>query len=615
MTTRFVLAFIATLTLACGAEAPAPPRLEPDSDLASLQRAARWPNREPSTLTTLAALYSSTGHDSDGYAFFSELVEAEPENGTLLAVRAMMRAQMAGQIELTSRVAWVETAIAELDRAVELDPNLPRYLRAIVFSNLPARFETARRAAEEIEDFIDDPGFFLATDVVPTTTRDSLVRQAYQALGRARDVLGETEQADRAWAMAGGRPDDPDAPLLVTGFSVNATDGFRFVAPELVPVAPDVHVARGYDFADIAFVQTSEGVVVIDAGTSEANAARALADYRREVTDAPIHTVFVTHAHWDHIGGLAAVREPGTRVVAQTRFAAELARVNAAGRDYAWFFGEALEEVPDDVPLFTVEPDVVVGEDQVVVIGAHRFALYPVGGGETEDALLIHLVGPDIVFVGDAFMPYLGSPFIGEGSPEALIDVIERLIALGPDTLVHGHGVLTELFTAENLDPMRRSLLELRRLVRLGVRESRPLAEILHSALLPDLLQDHPSAVLPVYVIRQGFVQRLHREMTGYWQPDGSGIEVVGEDAWASALDLLAGSDEGRWGEVVASLNRGGDFALAHRLAERGVRAHPESERLRAGRIRALRGLRERYQSTNPFKLIIYSQQAGEELP
>ena len=46
---------------------------------------------------------------------------------------------------------------------------------------------------------------------------------------------------------------------------------------------------------------------------------------------APITHVILTHAHWDHVGGLAALKAPNTRVIAQARFADELRIVNDTG--------------------------------------------------------------------------------------------------------------------------------------------------------------------------------------------------------------------------------------------------------------------------------------------
>src|SRR5207247_10318331 len=94
-----------------------------------------------------------------------------------------------------------------------------------------------------------------------------------------------------------------------------AQDGFRVRPRRRVEFAPGVHVAQGFDFADIGFVSTNEGIVAIDAGTTE-DSARAALEALRRVTSRPITHVILTHAHWDHIGGLRAVAGIATRDIA-----------------------------------------------------------------------------------------------------------------------------------------------------------------------------------------------------------------------------------------------------------------------------------------------------------
>jgi glyoxylase-like metal-dependent hydrolase (beta-lactamase superfamily II) len=84
-----------------------------------------------------------------------------------------------------------------------------------------------------------------------------------------------------------------------------------------------VHVAQGYDFSDLAFVLTAEGIVAIDAASSPEHAAAALRDLR-EITELPITHVILTHAHFDHIGGLGPLAADGATVIAQANFPDEL---------------------------------------------------------------------------------------------------------------------------------------------------------------------------------------------------------------------------------------------------------------------------------------------------
>ncbi len=43
------------------------------------------------------------------------------------------------------------------------------------------------------------------------------------------------------------------------GFWATAHDGFRFTSPRILRPEPGIQVAQGYDFADLAFITTSDG--------------------------------------------------------------------------------------------------------------------------------------------------------------------------------------------------------------------------------------------------------------------------------------------------------------------------------------------------------------------
>jgi glyoxylase-like metal-dependent hydrolase (beta-lactamase superfamily II) len=594
-----VFAIAIGVGLVAGARTVAAERpIMPDLELEALKEAVRWPTADVTAVMALAGRLMAGRRDADGLAYFRERAASDPGRGMFLALEGVFQARQADNVSLFRRVAWVNDAVAKLDRAVALEPGLPRYLRGIVLAGLPERFGKAGAAVEDLTWMLDNKERF------PVGLR----RGAYYGLAQAYTTLGREAQAREALARSGASRLDSTQPVFIADYSVSAQDGFRFRPPRLVEFAPGVHVAQGFDFADIGFISTDEGTVAIDAGTTEETARAALQALRR-VTSRPITHVILTHAHWDHIGGLAALLESNPQVIAQAAFAEELRIVNGTGVPFRYFFGAT-----GSSRRYDVRPHHLVREPETLTIGGTRFVLYPARGGETADALLIHVPDRGALFVGDAFMPYLGAPFVAEGSAEGLFETMALIRSLQPRVLVHGHTPLTDIFTVETLPAIEAALRELHQRVRAAVGEGRTLVEILHDNLLPASLREHPAGVVPYLVMRDNFVKRVYHQSTGYWKPDGEGMEVLAPAEWAAALDLLGGHREDAFVRTVRGLAERGDDVLALKLAHLGLVRYPSSEALAALRRRALDSMRLRYQQLSPFKFIIYSEWAGAEL-
>src|SRR5215475_2754427 len=597
-TTRVFAIVIGVVLVAGPGAVAAEGPIVPDFELEALKEAVRWPSADVPVVMTLTGRLMAGRRDAEGLVYFRERAAAEPGRGLFVALEGVFQARQAGNVSLFRRVAWVNEAVAKLDRAVALEPGLPRYLRGVMLAGLPERFGKAQAAVEDLTWMLDNKERF------PVGLR----RGAYYGLAQAYTSLGREAQARDALAKAGVSRLDPTQPVFIADFSVSARDGFRFRPPRLVELAPVVHVAQGFDFGDIGFVSTDEGLVAIDAGTTEETARAALQALRR-VSSRPISHVMLTHAHWDHIGGLGALLDSNPQVIAQAAFAEELRLVNGTGVPFKYFFGTA-----GSGHRYDVRPHHLVRAPETLTVGGTRFVLYPARGGETADALLIHVPDRGALFVGDAFMPYFGAPFVAEGSADGLFETMALIRSLQPRVLVHGHPPLTDIFTVDVLPAIEAALRELHQRVRTAVVEGRTLVEILHENILPVSLREHPTAIMPYLVMRDNFVKRVYHLSTGYWKPDGEGMEVLAPAEWAAALDLLGGHREDAFVRSVRALAERGDDVLALKIADLGLVRYPSSEALTTFRRRALDSLRLRHQQTSPFKFIIYSEWAGAEL-
>ena len=562
-----------------------------DRGIEALKTAASWPGADRATLVTLATVLAGTGADADGEAFFSELAGRQPDQVLPLALAGFF-AVRAGRD--------TPAGLAKLDQAAANDLGPSQYYRGLALAGLPPEAGQAEQAVADLE-------FVLAVrDQFPTP----MIRAAHHALASAYAALGRQEQAAQAAAAAGLAEVPPGTRLEFGGYWVNAADGFHFTSPRIYQPSPGVQVAQGYDFGDFAFVTTGEGVVAIDAGTAPQRVEAALAGAGLRA-DQVTH-VILTHSHFDHVGGIGALLGPGTKVIAQAGFPAELDGQRGNFLPFRNFtgtaagFGRGQAAQPAAVAV-----DQLISEPTTQTIGGTELVLYPASGGETGDALMIYLPASGLLFTGDVMMPYLGAPFFAEGSPEGLLESLEFITALRPSTLIHGHTVLTELFTTDAVAGLLPALTELREQALSGIAAGKTLTDLINANLLPEVLREHPVAVGPYVAIRDHFLQRLHRQHTGYWQNDGQGLEPIAPAERAAALDLLAGGKPEPFAETARRLLAQRDHARALEITTAGLARHPDVAELRELRQQALFRLMERHQLQDPFRFLIYAEMAG----
>ncbi len=566
-----------------------------DSELEGLKVLAALPGAQSPTQLALAQQFMATGRGWQGLAYFDR--HDSGRGPVALALQGVFRAHVADEVPLWKRVSWVDDALERLDRAAASGHAVARLFLGVVSAAVPKRFGRAQVAVRELTWVREHPQVFLV----------SVERGALYGLAQAYSKLGDHKKSMELLQRSGHKTLDPNRPVFFDTAAWTEKEGFRFSSPpRLDEVAPGVFVASGYDFADQIFIDAGPGIVAIDACSSPKNAREALRALRTR-TEKPITHVIVTHSHRDHVGGLRAYAAQGVEVIAHKHHRKVAGRLKQSP-GVRNFWPDGWQEPPPN-------PTTVVETRQTVVIGERQLELIPTTGGETEDALLILDKATSTLVVGDVLMPFLGAPFVNEGSPEGVIDSIRTIRSLSPKQLLHGHTPLTKLYRMAAMAGLESALSSLLAEVRNEMAKGRSEAQVIAKNIIPDPLRAAPAAALPYIVMRNHFIQRTFRQVQGYWGGEGAGLAPQTRAAWARAADLLTDSNPARFEQAAQNLLHRGDLTLAFDIADLGVRSYPDHKELQRIRSDTLQRLRAKYHAVNPFKFIIYSAMSGQELP
>jgi len=277
------------------------------------------------------------------------------------------------------------------------------------------------------------------------------------------------------------------------------------------------------------------------------------------------------------------------------------------------FFGEQFNL--DDVRSF--KPDATIDRQTDLKIGGTRIELIPIHGGETHDAMFIHLPDLGVMFVGDFIMPYIGAPFVVEGDFDGLLDAIDVVVQKHPRYMLHGHEPLTANFSSpEMLAQLKGYLAWLRDKVLSMVTQGETRGAIHQANLIaPGLLKGRPDVFLPYLVLREHVIDRLFRQNVGYWQADLEGLAHLSDSDSGELLVNYLGRSEKQLVNAVFQMAADGKYELAASLLEWSEARFGRTEPITKAEHLVYVKLMEKYQNTDPFKYFLYSAKIGEETP
>lgn len=174
--------------------------------------------------------------------------------------------------------------------------------------------------------------------------------------------------------------------------------------------------------------ESSRRAVIVDPG---GEGQRLVGEIER--SKATLDAIWITHAHVDHVGAIASVKERWNVPVYLHPNDRRL--FEAAGRQ-AEVYGVPFEEPP--------APDREFADGQRLSVGSVEMSVMH-APGHSPGHVVIH--GNGIALVGDClFAGSIGRTDLPMSNPQQLADSLKKIAALPPETVVYpGHGPETTI--------------------------------------------------------------------------------------------------------------------------------------------------------------------------
>ncbi|MFE3262353.1 MBL fold metallo-hydrolase [Nocardia sp. NPDC059091] len=348
---------------------------------------------------------------------------------------------------------------------------------------------------------------------------------------------------------------------------------------EIIEAAPRTYYLRP-GIVNVGLFETDEGLLMVDTGLP--GDGPALLRAVRSISDKPLHTVVYTHGHVDHAFGLWAFLEAGEtpRIIAHENLIGHFERymktpglntiINnqlAGGTE-----GKAWPAAPADF----VWPTETFRDTLELTIGGERFEVRH-GKGETDDCAWVWAPERRVIAAGDlvtGYLPNAGNPRKVQRYAEEWAEAAETMVALGPEVVLPGHGVLVRGADAirDELSTMAAYLRHIVDHTLAGLNAGVLHDEIVRTLRIPEELAAHPR--LPAIYDRPEFICRnVIRRYSGWW--DGYLADLLPaprRDQAAQYAELAGGADALviRARELAVS-----DIRLACHLAETAFLAAP----------------------------------------
>ncbi len=287
--------------------------------------------------------------------------------------------------------------------------------------------------------------------------------------------------------------------LLIVIFVVYVLLNVRSLTVETV--SEDIHVIRGMG-GNTTVLNTDAGAVVIDSMTFKIQGS-LIREKAEELTGKEVVLLVNTHYHLDHTHGNPGFK-PGTQIVSTERTLSHLKALDADN-----WQGDAAKLLPNDT--FTDRRQFKFGNKTITLI-------HP-GRGHTDGDLVVLFEEDKTLVMGDLFFNqhYPNIDLEAGGSVQAWPATIDKVLELGFDTVIPGHGDTTN---RAGLVGFQRMMKQLAEIGSLAASNTTPLSDTLNSSALTEDAGYQPIKFggISLGLNREFVLQRSWEESTGNFE-------------------------------------------------------------------------------------------------
>lgn len=121
------------------------------------------------------------------------------------------------------------------------------------------------------------------------------------------DKEGKVSYSVEEWDFLKSNTPQTANPSLWRQSQLNRINGLFEVIPG------KLYQVRGFDIANMTFIRSDNGWIIIDVTTTDAAAKAGYDLIKKHVADLPVQGVIFTHPHGDHYGGITAMKEASSK--------------------------------------------------------------------------------------------------------------------------------------------------------------------------------------------------------------------------------------------------------------------------------------------------------------